>query len=229
MAATTSPSDTERLDRFDRVERAAHWTTAILVLVAMATAATLYIGALSAAVGRRELMKDVHVLAGLAIPVPLLIGVAGRWGGRLRTDLSRLNRWSQDDLRWLRSWTRDPLVQAGKFNPGQKLNAAFTAGAVLLLVATGSIMRWFGPFPLSWRTGATFVHDWVAVALFVTVAGHIVYALRDGDALRSMVRGWIPASWARRHAPAWVADLEAPTPPGPPAAHSSGPPTGGPA
>lgn len=228
MAATTSLSDRpERLDRFDRVERLAHWMTATLFLVAMATAAALYIGQLSVLVGRRSLVKDVHVVSGLALPVPIVIGILGRWGRRLRLDLSRLNRWSPDDVRWLRSWSRDPLVQSGKFNAGQKLNAAFTAGAVVLMVATGTIMRWFDPFPLSWRTGATFVHDWLAVGLFFTIGGHIVYALRDGDALRSMIRGWIPAAWASHHAPRWLEELEPTAAPTPPAAHSSASPTGG--
>ena len=208
MVATTNPSELpERLDRFDRVERAAHWANAVLFGIAMATAAALYIGSLSALVGRRELVKDIHVIAGLALPVPLVVAAIGRWGRNLRLDLSRLNRWTADDVRWLRSWSRDPLVRAGKFNAGQKLNAAFTGGATLLLLATGSIMKWFDPFPLSWRTGATFVHDWIAFFLFITIAGHIVYALRDGDAMRAMVRGWIPSAWARHHAPLWYQEL----------------------
>jgi formate dehydrogenase subunit gamma len=201
---TTNLSEPQlRLARFDRVERCAHWANAVLFAILLATAAALYIDPISAAVGRRELVRAVHVYAGLALPVPLLVAAAGRWGRGFRRDLSRLNRWTTDDVRWLRSWTRDPLLRAGKFNPGQKLNAAFTGGAIVLMLATGSIMKWFHPFPLAWRTGATFVHDWVAFALFLTIGGHIVYALRDGDALRAMVRGWIPAEWARRHAPQW--------------------------
>ena len=231
MAATTLPPEPgERLHRFDAVERAAHWATAALFLVAMATAAALYLGPVSAAVGRRALVKDVHVYAGLALPAPILIAAVGRWGRRFRDDLSRLNRWSEDDVRWLRSLTRDPLVQSGKFNPGQKLNAAFTSGAIVLMLATGWIMRWFEPFPLSWRTGATFVHDWLALALFVTITGHVVYALRDGDALRSMVSGWVPAAWARRHAPRWLEEVPPPAPAAaaPPAARSNAPPSGAP-
>jgi formate dehydrogenase subunit gamma len=228
MVATTSPSELpERVSRFDAVERVAHWTNAVLFAIAMATAAALYIGPISAAVGRRELVKDIHVIAGLALPVPLLVAAAGRWGRNFRLDLSRLNRWTTDDVRWLRSWSRDPLVQSGKFNAGQKLNAAFTGGAIHLMLATGSIMKWFGPFPLSWRTGATFVHDWIAFFLFITIAGHIVYALRDGDALRAMWRGWIPSSWAEHHAPLWHEELlSRPAEAAPPAAHSSARPSG---
>ena len=186
MAATTTPTS-ERLRRFDGVERAVHWTNAILFFVCMATAAMLYVGPLSGIVGRRDLVKSVHVWAGLALPMPLLFG----WvlSAAFRSDVRRLNRWSPNDWSWLRSRGRDPFTELGKFNPGQKLNAAFTAGAILVMLATGYVMRWFEPFPLDWRTGATFVHDWLAVALVLTITGHIVFALRDGDSLRSMVRG----------------------------------------
>jgi len=197
----------ERLSRFDRVERAVHWLNACLFAVLLATAAALYIPSVSSLVGRRELVKAVHVYSGLALPGPLLLSVLGPWGRRLRKDLGRINRWSSEDMRWLRSLGRDGFARLGKFNPGQKLNAAFTGGAVLVMLATGSIMRWYGPFPLRWRTGATFVHDWVAAFLAVAIAGHIVVALRDRGALRAMVRGWVTASWAKAHAPRWYAEV----------------------
>jgi len=34
-------------------------------------------------------------------------------------------------------------------------------------------MQWFGHFPVSWRTGATFVHDVFAFAVFIVVIGHV--------------------------------------------------------
>lgn len=190
--------------RFDRTERWVHWTTAALFGVCVATALPLYIGALAVLVGRRELLAQVHVAAGLSLPFPFLFACAGRrWGRVLRGDVARLNRWIADDRRWLRSWGRDPLVRSGKFNGGQKLNSAFTAGAILVMVASGVVMRWFSPFPVTWRTGATFVHDVLAVVLVITLAGHVIYALSDREALRSMVRGWIGAAWADHHAPRW--------------------------
>ena len=95
----------------------------------------------------------------------------------------------------------------GKFHPGQKLNAAFTLGAILVMVGTGSIMHWFRFFPDDWRTGATFVHDWLAVTLAVVVAGHLKMALSDGDALRGMTQGSVPRGWARRHRPKWYEEV----------------------
>ncbi|HSH23805.1 MAG TPA: cytochrome b/b6 domain-containing protein [Acidimicrobiales bacterium] len=200
-------NDGERLVRFDLTERVLHWTNAVVTGVLLVTAAVLYIGPLSAVVGRRDLVRDVHVVAGLALPLPYVLALAGRWGAGLRGDIRRVNRWDDHDRRWLRSRGRDPGVRLGKFNAGQKLNAAFTAGAVLPMLATGAVMRWFDPFPLAWRTGATFVHDWLAIAITVAVIGHIVVATGDGVALGAMLRGWVPASWARRHRPRWYDEV----------------------
>jgi formate dehydrogenase subunit gamma len=132
----------------------------------------------------------------------LLVGIVGRHGARLRRDLGRINRWSADDRVWLRRRTRDQ-ARLGKFNPGQKLNATFLGAAIVLMLGTGIVMRWFAPFPLSWRTGATFVHDWVALGVWIAVLGHIVFALRDPEALGSMRRGPISARWARTRRPRW--------------------------
>jgi formate dehydrogenase subunit gamma len=188
MVAETPPR-AERPPRFDAAERLAHWSTAALMAAVMATAAALYIPAVATLVGRRELVKDVHVWAGLVIPFPLAFAALGRWGQQLRRDLGRLNRWQGHDFRWMRSLGRDPFSDVGRFNAGQKLNAAFVAGAVPLMMATGSIMRWFDPFPLAWRRGATFVHDWLSLVLTVVIAGHIAFAFRHRESLDAMWRG----------------------------------------
>ena len=69
-------------------------------------------------------------------------------------------------------------------------------------------MRWFDPFPLAWRTGATFVHDWIALTLLVVVVGHIVKALAEPIALRAMARGTVPAAHAERRHPRWWAEVQ---------------------
>jgi len=212
--APESPAD--RLPRFDRCERAVHWTTAAVVIVLMATAAVLYIGQLSTLVGRRQLVRQVHVVSGLVLPLPLLLGLVGRWRLGLAADLGVLNRWNAGDRRWVWSRGRDPSVRVGKFNAGQKLNAAFMAGTGMVLLGTGSIMHWFSLFPLDWRTGATFVHDWTAIALALAVVGHVRMALGDTDALRSMVKGWVPARWAMKRRPRWYEEVTGqPADPGP--------------
>ena len=164
MLLSTEPTEpTEPAERFDRTERWLHWSNAVLFLVLLATAAALYLDPVSRAVGRRELMKTVHVYAGLLLPVPFLLAFTVGRTRRLVDDVRRLDRWGPD----------------ARFNKGQKLNAAVIVGAVPVMLLTGSIMRWFSPFPLSWRTGATFVHDWIAVVVFLFVTGHIVLAGRS--------------------------------------------------
>lgn len=210
MVAKTVPPDIpapSRLTRFGPGARRLHWVNAVLFVVLMVTAAILYVGALSALVGRRELVRIVHVAAGLALPAPLVVSLLGHRREEVGAEVRSLSRFDGDDRRWLRSFGRDRTVRMGKYHPGQKLNAAFTLGAILVMLLTGSIMHWFDPFPVDWRTGATFVHDWTAVVITVVVAGHLRMALSDGDAFRAMREGWVPAAWARRHRPKWYEEV----------------------
>jgi len=182
---------------------------ALLFLILMVTALPLYFGSLADVVGRRALVADVHLWTGMALPVPLLISLIGPWGARMRRDLRRINRWTRDETAWLRAFGRSAPRVVDKFNPGQKLNAIFIGGSVPVMLATGSILKWFRFFPVSWRTGATFVHDVVAFVIFAVVFGHIVLALTHWDALRAMVKGWVSEAWAARHAPGWLFEEKA--------------------
>jgi formate dehydrogenase subunit gamma len=196
------PAPEARLARFDRVERIVHWVTAVLMLTLLVTGFSLYTGPLSKWIGRRHLMRTLHVYSGLLLPIPVLLAISLHAGRELRADLGRLNRWTRDDRAWW-SRRRRSAVRLGKFNPGQKLNATFIGAAIVVMLMTGSIMHWFEPFSDSWRQGATFVHDWFAIGLFFAIAGHILLAIRDPDALNGMVRGWVKPSWAHARRPRW--------------------------
>jgi cytochrome b subunit of formate dehydrogenase len=52
------------------------------------------------------------------------------------------------------------------------------------------------------------VHDVFAFAIFAVVIGHIIMALTHRDALRSMFTGWVSESWARKHAPSWLNEVQ---------------------
>ena len=204
----TPPSGPVRhyLDRFSRAERAVHWITAALMIVCIITAAILYNGSLSINVGHRRVVELIHVYAGFALPAPMLFGLVS---AAYRADLARLNRLTPSDWRWMRSRTRrDGSIRVGKFNAGQKLNAALTAGAILVLLASGVLMYYPGLARLSWRTGATFVHDWFALAVGVLVLGHIAYAMKDREARRGMRTGRVSARWAHAEHAAWAEDVD---------------------
>jgi len=204
MVATEVTETTDDVERFTGAERALHWVTAALVLTCAITGLILYVGSLSALVSRRDLLKHVHVYAGLAMPVPMIAAYAGHWRDAVRKDVRRLARWTKADKRWLRTRGRAAHDQVGKFNAGQKANAAFIAGMIPVMLVTGSIMRWFDPFPLSWRSGATFVHDWTAIVTWFVVAGHILIAFGNPPALRAMIKGRMSEDFARRHHPGWA-------------------------
>jgi formate dehydrogenase subunit gamma len=197
------------IPRFTRAERALHWATGLAVLTCAVTGFVLYVGWPPALIGRRTLLRDVHVVAGVLMPVPLVLAYAGRWRAAVRADVRRLARWTRADRRWLLSRGRDATDAVGKFNAGQKANAAFVAGMIPIMLATGVIMRWYDPLgvDIAYRTGATFVHDWTAIATWVIVAGHIVFALSDRMSLRGMVTGRVARFWAADRHPRWAAEM----------------------
>jgi formate dehydrogenase subunit gamma len=205
-----SPDTHAQLERFDRVERAAHWLNACVVLFLVATGAILYVPSLSAAVGQRLTVENSHVYVGLAVFLPVLIGVAGPWGARFRGDLREMRDLDSDEVAWLRTLGRQGRAAIGKFNPGQKLNTYAVSAMVVVLFVTGIVIRWANFLPVGFRTGATFIHDVFAILLSAVVLGHIAFALAHPASLKAMVTGRVPRSWASRHAPAWRVDAPAP-------------------
>ncbi|MEV2253929.1 cytochrome b/b6 domain-containing protein [Streptomyces sp. NPDC050147] len=200
MAGTTSPRPevTARVRRFSPAQRWVHRVTALLIGVCVASAACLYLPQLAELVGRRALVVTVHEWSGLLLVAPFSAGLASR---AFRGDLRLLNRFGPHDRAWLRRGTA--RRQAGKFNAGQKLYAGWLAGAVLVMLGTGLLMWFTHLTPLAWRTGSTFVHDWLALALGVVIAGHVGMAWADPEARRGMRTGSVDAGWARRKHSLW--------------------------
>ena len=199
-------STSASVPRFSRAERMIHRTTAILMTMCILTAAILYNGSLSVPIGHRHLVELIHVYCGFALPVPMLLGILSF---AYRADMRRLGRFTPADRRWLRTRTRrDGTITVGKFNAGQKLNASLASGSILVLLGTGVLMYFVGLAPLPWRSGATFVHDWFALAVGLLVVGHVIFALKDPEARRGMRTGSVSRSWARTEHAAWLRDLE---------------------
>ncbi|WP_274556420.1 cytochrome b/b6 domain-containing protein [Streptomyces spiramyceticus] len=196
-----------RIRRFTRSERWIHRTTAGLTLLCVATAACLYVPQLAELVGRRHLVVTVHEWSGLLIPAPFLLGLASR---AFRSDLRKLNRFGPHDRQWLRAALRRDHRHgsrpAGKFNAGQKVYASWIAGAVLVMLGTGMLMWFTDLAPLLWRTSATFVHDWLALAMGLVVAGHVGMALMRPESRRGMRTGTVDREWAELEHPLWAAE-----------------------
>ncbi|MEU0599330.1 cytochrome b/b6 domain-containing protein [Streptomyces sp. NPDC006393] len=204
LRAETAAQPGTDVRRFTAAERWVHRATATLMGVCVVTAACLYIPQLAVLVGRRELVVRVHEWAGLALPVPVLLGLASR---AFRADLRFLNRFGPHDKVWLRAALRRdrrPSARpAGKFNAGQKIYAAWIAGATLVMLGTGLLMWFTHLAPLQWRTSATFVHDWLALTIGIVLGGHIGMALGDPEARRGLRTGLVRREWADSEHPLW--------------------------
>ena len=204
------PPDAEFVERFTRAERYVHWATSVLMLALIATGAILYNGQLAVYTGHRQFIAMVHLYCGFALPILMAAGVFSK---AYRADARRLNRHTAQDRLWLRrrAWShgraRQYGLKVGKFNAGQKLNAAFLCGAILVMTGTG-ILMWFQSLSaVSIRTGATFVHDWLALAIGFDIIGHIWFAVGDRQARAGMRRGSVPRWWAEQEHELWAHEL----------------------
>jgi formate dehydrogenase subunit gamma len=202
------------MQRFTRAERYTHRSLAIITLILIATAAALYIPDISAVVGNRNLVKTIHSFAGFILPIPLVLAL---FSLAFRRDASELNRFHPRDWAWLRRepysiepGTIYPTQEYGKFNAGQKLNSAFTVGSIAVMFGTGLVMFFSSLFTDDIRTGATFVHDWLALAIVVVVAGHTYKAFSDAQARMGMRTGNVPYSWAQKNYPEWALAVSQP-------------------
>ena len=209
------PPDAGLIERFTRAERYVHWATTALMLVLIATGAILYNDQLAVYTGHRQFIAVLHLYCGFALPVPMAAGVFSK---AYRADARRLNRHTGQDRLWLRhrAWKQGRVQQyglkVGKFNAGQKLNAAFLCGAILVMAGTGTLMWFQSLASVSVRTGATFVHDWLALAIGFDIIGHVWFAVNDRQARAGMRRGTVPRWWAEQEHELWadeVAEQEA--------------------
>jgi formate dehydrogenase subunit gamma len=201
------PPRTDTLPRFSRAETLVHRSTAALVGLLTATGAALYFEPLALLVGRRLLVEGVHVVAGLLLPLPTLIGLVV--SPELRGDVRLLGRLARVDTQWLRRRDRRRAgLAVGKFNGGQKLAAATMLGAGLVLLGTGLLL--IAParinLPVSMREGATITHDLFTFGLVLLLTGHLWLALRHPEARAALRTGAVDRSYAEREYPAWAGE-----------------------
>jgi formate dehydrogenase subunit gamma len=193
------------LRRFTRTERAVHWVHASAFLVLLATGLCLYLPSVAERVGRRPLLKSIHVYTALAWVVALALVVVFGDRRSLRRAVHEIDRFDRDDRDWLR---RRPAPQ-GRLNAGQKLNAIITAAFAVLFAITGFLL-WYGERDTRFRFAQTIlIHDWLMYASLWLFIGHLYLSVihpTTRHALNGMTRGWVNESWARKHHGKWAAE-----------------------
>jgi formate dehydrogenase subunit gamma len=206
----------DRIRRFSRTERAAHWWLAATTGLMTVTGAFLYFPALAQLLDRPT-AKLLHLIAAIALPAGLVLLVAAGDRRSLRRTLRDADRLDRDDLQWLaggprRLLDRDGEPPQGRLNAGQKLNLMVTLGLMVVLGVTGALL-WLGERDTTYRyAGSVHIHDIATLMLTLLVVGHLYLALlhpATAPALEGMTGGSVDREWARRHHAKWVAAEEA--------------------
>lgn len=197
----------ERVQRFGRTERVLHRAFAGCFLAMLGTGLVLYLPFLAQVVSARPLMKAVHLAAAVAwVATLLLVPLLGdrRALGQARRDLERFD---DDDLRWLRARGRDRRIRQGRFNAGQKAHAVVQAALTVLFLVSGTLL-WLGERDTAFRLGGTLaLHDMAMLVGGAFVAGHVfmAFAPETRAAREGMRRGTVPLAYARAHHAKWAA------------------------
>jgi formate dehydrogenase subunit gamma len=189
--------------RFGPTERALHWTHATAFFALLGTGLLLWLPQLSVLVGRRSLVKEIHLwtAAAWAVAVVLLVVLGDRRA--LRAAWREIETIDRDDRRWLLG----RKTPQGRFNAGQKLNAIVTAAFALLFAASG-VLLWLAIRDSSFRwEGPIVVHDTLTVLSLIVLLGHLYLAVvhpTTRHALRGMTLGEVREDWARKHHSKWM-------------------------
>jgi formate dehydrogenase subunit gamma len=205
---SASPTATERpaaaavVPRFGATERTLHWIHAAAFFVMLATGLVLYLPALSNVFADRPTFKAIHLVTAVVWLAALaLIAILGN-RRVLADDLGEIERFDDDDVRWLRGKT----APQGRFNAGQKAHAV-VQGALAVLFTVSGVLLWLGERNTSFRLSGTIVlHDGAMYVAVVLVLGHLFLSLvwpTTRPALRGIVRGSVDAAWARAHHAKW--------------------------
>ena len=199
------------VQRFTLTERLLHWVHASAFFVLLGSGLVLYVPALSRAVARRPLIKDIHIWTAVSWAGALaLIVVVGNRRAVVRT-IREIDLFDRDDRRFLTGKTRVPQ---GRFNAGQKVNAILTAAFALLFAVSGFLL-WYGERDTRFRLpGTVFLHDALMYLSLVLLTGHLYLALihpTTRHSLRGMTTGNVREDWASRHHAKWVRELDRPS------------------
>jgi formate dehydrogenase subunit gamma len=188
--------------RFSRTERTLHWANALAFFTLLGSGLVLYLPSLAVLVGRRPFVKDVHLWSGIGwIVLLVVVALLGDRRGLLRT-ARELDGFTDDDRRWLRG----RHAPQGRFNAGQKINAALTAAFTVLFFVSGMLL-WLGERDTRLRFASTVVlHDGLFYVSLALLVGHLYLAVihpTTRHALRGITRGTVSEEWAARHHASW--------------------------
>ena len=201
------------IERFNAVERAAHWTMAISFVVLALTGIIMFFGkyivlpwlGYTGFSWLSIISKNLHNFVGplfiFALVVSFLIFVKD-------------NLVSSTDIKWLvklGGMFGKEEVPSGRFNGGEKL---WFWGGLVLLGACVSVTGLILDFP-NWNQGrevmqqSNVIHAIAALLFIAGSFGHIyIGTIGMEGAYRSMRDGYVDEEWAREHHRLWYEDVK---------------------
>ncbi len=200
----------EQILRFQRSERALHWSIAVPFMVCYLTGMVLLLfynlhsGGIS-----RQVLSWLHRTAGAAmILFPALTLVRHRRDYRIHLyNIRHACAWPSCDLKWLALMIpaslcrRIILPEQGKFNAAEKLNFLMVLCTYPLFIATGVLIWMPERVVLLW-----IVHVGLALLATPLMLGHIYMALINPGTrvgLSGMLSGYVDRHWAKHHYRRW--------------------------
>jgi len=199
MDTASSP----RLLRFSGTERTLHWVHAAAFCVLLGSGLCMYLPSLAEVIGRRPLLKAIHLYTALAWAIAILLILVMGNRRALYATLREVEYFDSDDGHWLLG-RRAPQ---GRMNAGQKLNTIVTAVFAILFAISGFFL-WYGERDTTFQNpNALLLHDWLTYAALILFLGHLYLTLilpKTRHSLSGMTRGWVREDWAMRHHPKWV-------------------------
>lgn len=204
--------DGDRVYRFVRIERLAHWVN-VVGFFALAGSGVVLLLRHRFGLGEGDVawLHDAHFYVGAAYFFgPALIFLIGDWRAGLRWCLESL-RWTMSEMLWLLGparkillpGSREPLV--GRFNAGQRMNLLGQILGKWALAVSG--------YRMHVHEGQLLMYDFhliVFVLLSGLVAGHIYMGLVNPTtrvARFAMLSGFVDRAWLEHHHPEWVKSL----------------------
>lgn len=201
------------VERFNSLERIAHWSTAISFVIMGLTGLTILFGkfVLLPVFGYTlfawlsALAKNVHNFVGPFFILSLLLMIV---------TFIKDNFWSKDDSNWIASaggLFTGKHVPSGRFNFGEK--SWFWIGVVVLGVImsiTGIIMLFPNFDQVRETMQQTDVIHVIGAVIFVALSFGHIYTGTIGveGAYQSMRTGYVDESWAKEHHELWYNDVK---------------------
>ena len=215
---STGTNAPQKVKRFSKPIRIAHWLNALAFFALYLTALPLYSDFFSwlyPVLGGPEMARLLHrIFAVLFISTPILVLIFDREG--IKHWLKSTFQWSKADVTFFMQFPKEFFLgksnvpKQGFFNSGEKLNSLLIILTSAMLIVSGIIM-WFPQFfsagVIQW---AYPIHN-IAFGLSIAViVGHIFLSIGHPNSkasMEGMTKGTVDVEYAKDHHEAWYDEL----------------------